>query len=119
MNVTTTSPQIISEEKYRQLEKIKTIGSTYMAASGLNDSTYDKEGRSHITALADYAMRLREQMKYINEHSFNNFQMKIGDENQKNGSFLLYSGSIVHVHVFLFTHRSEHRACGSGGHWCT
>ncbi|XP_016352990.1 adenylate cyclase type 6-like [Sinocyclocheilus anshuiensis] len=69
---------IISEEKYRQLEKIKTIGSTYMAASGLNDSTYDKEGRSHITALADYAMHLREQMKYINEHSFNNFQMKIG-----------------------------------------
>lgn len=87
MNVTTTSPQIISEEKYRQLEKIKTIGSTYMAASGLNDSTYDKEGRSHITALADYAMRLREQMKYINEHSFNNFQMKIGDENQKKRVF--------------------------------
>ncbi|XP_063064178.1 adenylate cyclase type 6 isoform X2 [Engraulis encrasicolus] len=70
--------EIISEEKYRQLEKIKTIGSTYMAASGLNDSTYDKEGRSHITALADYAMRLREQMAHINEHSFNNFQMKIG-----------------------------------------
>ncbi|XP_036390259.1 adenylate cyclase type 6 [Megalops cyprinoides] len=70
--------EIISEEKYKQLEKIKTIGSTYMAASGLNDSTYDKEGRSHILALADYAMRLREQMTYINEHSFNNFQMKIG-----------------------------------------
>ncbi|XP_078542039.1 adenylate cyclase type 6 [Lissotriton helveticus] len=70
--------EIISEEKFRQLEKIKTIGSTYMAASGLNDTTYDKEGRSHITALADYAMRLMEQMKYINEHSFNNFQMKIG-----------------------------------------
>ncbi|XP_058869202.1 adenylate cyclase type 6-like isoform X1 [Acipenser ruthenus] len=70
--------EIISEEKYRQLEKIKTIGSTYMAASGLNDSTYDKEAKSHIVALADYAMRLMEQMKYINEHSFNNFQMKIG-----------------------------------------
>nr|XP_014341272.1 PREDICTED: adenylate cyclase type 6 [Latimeria chalumnae] len=69
---------IISEEKYRQLEKIKTIGSTYMAASGLNDSTYDKKWKSHITALADYAMRLMDQMKYINEHSFNNFQMKIG-----------------------------------------
>ena len=64
--------------QFKQLEKIKTIGSTYMAASGLNDSTYDREGRSHILALADYAMRLREQMKYINEHSFNNFQMKIG-----------------------------------------
>uniref|UniRef100_A0A3B5L8M7 Adenylate cyclase type 6 n=1 Tax=Xiphophorus couchianus TaxID=32473 RepID=A0A3B5L8M7_9TELE len=70
--------EIISEERFRQLEKIKTIGSTYMAASGLNDTTYDREGRSHILALADYAMRLREQMKYINEHSFNNFQMKIG-----------------------------------------
>uniref|UniRef100_A0A8C6U8M7 adenylate cyclase n=1 Tax=Neogobius melanostomus TaxID=47308 RepID=A0A8C6U8M7_9GOBI len=70
--------EIISEERFRQLEKIKTIGSTYMAASGLNDSTYDREGKSHILALADYAMRLREQMKYINEHSFNNFQMKIG-----------------------------------------
>uniref|UniRef100_A0A8B9L544 adenylate cyclase n=1 Tax=Astyanax mexicanus TaxID=7994 RepID=A0A8B9L544_ASTMX len=70
--------EIISEDQFKQLEKIKTIGSTYMAASGLNDSTYDREGRSHILALADYAMRLREQMKYINEHSFNNFQMKIG-----------------------------------------
>uniref|UniRef100_A0A803TWP6 Adenylate cyclase type 6 n=1 Tax=Anolis carolinensis TaxID=28377 RepID=A0A803TWP6_ANOCA len=70
--------EIISDEPFKQLEKIKTIGSTYMAASGLNDSTYDREGRSHITALADYAMRLMEQMKYINEHSFNNFQMKIG-----------------------------------------
>uniref|UniRef100_A0A8C7KNB1 Adenylate cyclase type 6 n=1 Tax=Oncorhynchus kisutch TaxID=8019 RepID=A0A8C7KNB1_ONCKI len=70
--------EIISEDQFRQLEKIKTIGSTYMAASGLNDSTYDREGRSHILALADYAMRLKEQMKYINEHSFNNFQMKIG-----------------------------------------
>uniref|UniRef100_A0A8C6NM89 Adenylate cyclase type 6 n=1 Tax=Nothobranchius furzeri TaxID=105023 RepID=A0A8C6NM89_NOTFU len=69
--------EIISEERFRQLEKIKTIGSTYMAASGLNDSTYDRKG-SHILAMADYAMRLREQMKHINEHSFNNFQMKIG-----------------------------------------
>ncbi|XP_077583868.1 adenylate cyclase type 5 isoform X2 [Stigmatopora nigra] len=70
--------EIISEDNFRQLEKIKTIGSTYMAASGLNAGTYDKMGRSHIRALADYAMRLMEQMKYINEHSFNNFKMKIG-----------------------------------------
>lgn len=50
-----------------------------MVASGLNDSTYDKVGRSHIRALADYAMKLMDQMKYINEHSFNNFKMKIGE----------------------------------------
>lgn len=71
--------QIISEDRFRQLEKIKTIGSTYMAASGLNDSTYDKAGKTHIKALADFAMKLMDQMKYINEHSFNNFQMKIGE----------------------------------------
>lgn len=51
-----------------------------MAASGLNDSTYDRVGRTHIRALADYAMRLMDQMKYINEHSFNNFKMKIGKD---------------------------------------
>lgn len=71
--------QIISEDRFKQLEKIKTIGSTYMAASGLNDSTYDKAGKTHIKALADFAMKLMDQMKYINEHSFNNFQMKIGE----------------------------------------
>ena len=79
--------QIISEERFRQLEKIKTIGSTYMAASGLNASTYDQVGRSHITALADYAMRLMEQMKHINEHSFNNFQMKIGERARATAAF--------------------------------
>lgn len=93
--------QIISEEKYRQLEKIKTIGSTYMAASGLNDSTYDKEGRSHITALADYAMRLREQMKYINEHSFNNFQMKIGMEGKLREKMVtpIITADIFTIHI--------------------
>uniref|UniRef100_A0A8C4NLA0 adenylate cyclase n=1 Tax=Eptatretus burgeri TaxID=7764 RepID=A0A8C4NLA0_EPTBU len=70
--------EIISEDQFKQLEKIKTIGSTYMAASGLNDATYDRQGKSHITAMADYAMRLMEQMTHINEHSFNNFKMKIG-----------------------------------------
>jgi hypothetical protein len=51
-----------------------------MAASGLNDSTYDKAGKTHIKAIADFAMKLMDQMKYINEHSFNNFQMKIGEK---------------------------------------
>ena len=72
-----------------------------MAASGLNDSTYDKEGRSHITALADYAMRLREQMKYINEHSFNNFQMKIGKKKKKTVPFFQHEIQIFEKHKFL------------------
>lgn len=62
----------------RQLEKIKAISSTDMDASGLDDSTYDKLGKTHIKALADFAMKLMDQMKYINKHSFN-LQMKIYD----------------------------------------
>lgn len=65
-----------------------------MAASGLNDSTYDKAGRSHIRALADYAMRLMDQMKYINEHSFNNFKMKIGELQQKEGWLYCCPGTL-------------------------
>ncbi|XP_069908278.1 adenylate cyclase type 6 isoform X6 [Oryctolagus cuniculus] len=87
--------EIISEEQFRQLEKIKTIGSTYMAASGLNASTYDQVGRSHVTALADYAMRLMEQMKHINEHSFNNFQMKIGERGEPGHLAGLNMGPVV------------------------
>lgn len=84
--------QIISEDRFRQLEKIKTIGSTYMAASGLNDSTYDKVGKTHIKALADFAMKLMDQMKYINEHSFNNFQMKIGERGPREAEPRVRSG---------------------------
>ncbi|KOB69808.1 Adenylate cyclase type 6, partial [Operophtera brumata] len=28
--------------------------------------------------MADYALRLRKQIKYVNEHSFNNFRIRIG-----------------------------------------
>lgn len=32
----------------------------------------------HVTAMADYALRLREQLAVVNEHSFNNFRIRIG-----------------------------------------
>ncbi|XP_054644098.1 adenylate cyclase type 5 isoform X3 [Dunckerocampus dactyliophorus] len=104
--------EIISEEQFRQLEKIKTIGSTYMAASGLNDSTYDKAGRSHIRALADYAMRLMDQMKYINEHSFNNFKMKIGQMNSSSSS---NQQSITNQDLLIL--RPQHGSCCCRGDW--
>lgn len=89
-----------------------------MAASGLNDSTYDREGRSHILALADYAMRLREQMKYINEHSFNNFQMKIGEPKRIVicESTLLKWLRLSHSRV-VPPGRVEHGPGGGWGNW--
>ena len=57
---------------------MKNIGSTYMAASGLTDDTFDQENNTHVEALADYAFRIMNQLQHVNEHSFNNFKMKIG-----------------------------------------
>lgn len=60
------------------MEKIKTISTTYMAASGLTPATCDLRNKSHVAALADFALDLMDQLNFINEHSFNHFQMRIG-----------------------------------------
>jgi len=70
--------EILGEDQFKYIEKIKSTGSTYMAASGLTKSTCDMKNFNHVTAMADYALRLREQLDYVNEHSFNNFKIRIG-----------------------------------------
>ena len=45
---------------------------------GLTKATCDMKNFNHVTAMADYALRLREQLDYVNEHSFNNFKIRIG-----------------------------------------
>ncbi|KAE8742972.1 hypothetical protein FOCC_FOCC011402 [Frankliniella occidentalis] len=69
---------LLAEEKFHYIEKIKTTGATYMAAAGLTPSTCDTQGLKHVTAMADFALRIREQLEYVNEHSFNNFRIRIG-----------------------------------------
>ena len=32
----------------------------------------------HVDAMAQYALRIRQQLNYVNEHSFNNFKIRIG-----------------------------------------
>ena len=68
----------MQEAEFRQIEKIKTIGSTYMAASGLTAGSNHPD-MSHAVALANYAFALKRQIAYVNEHSFNNFKMRIGE----------------------------------------
>ncbi|KAE9537423.1 hypothetical protein AGLY_006446 [Aphis glycines] len=70
--------ELLSEPRFQCIEKIKSTGATYMAASGLTRHTCDSKQYSHVTAMADYALRLREQLAYVNEHSFNNFRIRIG-----------------------------------------
>ncbi|XP_061719175.1 adenylate cyclase type 5-like isoform X2 [Cydia pomonella] len=70
--------EILAEDQFKYIEKIKSTGATYMAASGLTASTRDLRGYRHVTAMADYALRLRDQLQYVNEHSFNSFRIRIG-----------------------------------------
>ncbi|GMT17702.1 hypothetical protein PFISCL1PPCAC_8999 [Pristionchus fissidentatus] len=67
--------QILDEPEFSTIEKIKTISTTYMAASGLREKV---EGSKHVVEIARFAMRLLRKIKEINEHSFNNFNLRIG-----------------------------------------
>lgn len=46
--------------------------------SGLTQSTCDMIEYKHVTAMADYALRLKELLEEVNEHSFNHFRIRIG-----------------------------------------
>ncbi|KAF8770565.1 adenylate cyclase type 5-like [Argiope bruennichi] len=70
--------EILSEEQFSCIEKIKTTGYTYMAASGLTASTVDLVNYTHVTRMADFALRLKDQLDYVNVHSFNNFKIRVG-----------------------------------------
>lgn len=50
----------------------------YYLHTGLTDSTCDLVDFRHVTAMADYAMQLFNKIEEVNEHSFNNFRMRIG-----------------------------------------
>ena len=45
--------------------------------SGLADQTSTIDNM-HVDAMANYALRIREQLNYVNEHSFNNFKIRVG-----------------------------------------
>lgn len=70
--------ELLAEEQFKYIEKIKSTGATYMAASGLTRNTCDMRDYKHVTAMADYALRIRKQLADVNEHSFNNFRMRVG-----------------------------------------
>ncbi|KAG5668068.1 hypothetical protein PVAND_016024 [Polypedilum vanderplanki] len=70
--------ELMSQNRFSSIEKIKSTGSTYMAASGLTKYTCDKLEFSHVNAMIDYALELFQKVVNVNEHSFNNFRMRVG-----------------------------------------
>ncbi|XP_038116200.1 adenylate cyclase type 6 isoform X1 [Culex quinquefasciatus] len=69
---------LLALDRFRHVEKIKTTGSTYMAASGLTLDSCDTAEFGHVVAMLDYALELFQKITDVNEHSFNNFRMRIG-----------------------------------------
>lgn len=69
--------EILGQERFQCIEKIKTTGATYMAASGLTEKTSYADNQ-HVLAIVEYALAIRDQLQYVNVHCFNNFQMRIG-----------------------------------------
>ncbi|XP_018605232.1 adenylate cyclase type 2-like isoform X2 [Scleropages formosus] len=76
--------QLLSKPKFSGVEKIKTIGSTYMAAAGLSgtlgqENNQDKEKQqAQIGIMVEFAIALMGKLDGINRHSFNSFRLRVG-----------------------------------------
>ncbi|XP_034533153.1 adenylate cyclase type 2-like [Notolabrus celidotus] len=76
--------ELLSKPKFCTVEKIKTIGSTYMAAAGLRQTPVGDETKkvemsySHVRSMVEFAIALMGKLEFINTHSFNNFKLRIG-----------------------------------------
>uniref|UniRef100_A0A8C3HUJ4 Adenylate cyclase type 1 n=1 Tax=Chrysemys picta bellii TaxID=8478 RepID=A0A8C3HUJ4_CHRPI len=73
--------ELLDKECYKDIEKIKTIGSTYMAAVGLVPTTGTKAKKSvdsHLSTLADFAIEMFDVLDEINYQSYNDFVLRVG-----------------------------------------
>ncbi|XP_056881702.1 adenylate cyclase type 7 isoform X2 [Takifugu flavidus] len=76
--------ELLSKPKFSGVEKIKTIGSTYMAAAGLSgtpgqENNQDKERQqAQIGIVVEFAIAMIGKLDGINRHSFNNFRLRVG-----------------------------------------
>lgn len=76
--------QLLELPQFQDIIKIKTIGSTYMGASGLNPSRQVKPEDpiivrwAHLALLVEFALELKKALQSINEQSFNHFVLKVG-----------------------------------------
>ncbi|XP_043192777.1 adenylate cyclase type 2-like [Amphibalanus amphitrite] len=72
--------KLLLKPKYSGVEKIKTIGSTYMAAAGLQPGQ-EKDRAKHehnVITLVEFATALMAALDSINRESFQNFKLRTG-----------------------------------------
>ncbi|XP_071455544.1 adenylate cyclase type 8 [Hetaerina americana] len=78
--IITDFDELLDEPRFQTIEKVKTVGATYMAASGLNPSLKgaDEDELEHLTALVDFAIAMKQRLDDVNKHSFNSFRLRVG-----------------------------------------
>lgn len=59
--------ELLSRKEFQCVEKIKTIGSTFMAASGLDNYYRDDGSNSHVNALMEFAMAMQDVVAAFNK----------------------------------------------------
>ncbi|XP_032880976.1 adenylate cyclase type 3 [Amblyraja radiata] len=80
---------LLEQPQFQTITKIKTIGSTYMAASGLIPEPSPGPGTrevplcardrwQHLADLTEFALAMKVALMNINYQSFNNFMLRIG-----------------------------------------
>ncbi|XP_033754490.1 adenylate cyclase type 2-like isoform X1 [Pecten maximus] len=74
--------QLLYLTEFSTVEKIKTIGSTYMAATGLQPGRENimdpTERRNNIVTMTTFALRMMKRLDEINTHTLNQFKLRIG-----------------------------------------
>ncbi|KAK3863597.1 hypothetical protein Pcinc_030650, partial [Petrolisthes cinctipes] len=72
--------KLLQKPKYSLVEKIKTIGSTYMVASGLHPGKEEAQDRTErcLVLLVEFALALAAVLDAINKESFQNFKLRVG-----------------------------------------
>ena len=72
--------------EFSSLEKIKVIGSTYMAACGLQPGRrseddarfYERDVVENVSTLASFAAAMFDKIDVINKETYQDFQLRIG-----------------------------------------
>lgn len=70
--------ELLDEPQFSCIEKIKTVGACYMAASGLNPKEEAKDSGEHICALVEFAFSMKDRLEDVNKHSYNHFYLRVG-----------------------------------------
>ncbi|XP_053697549.1 adenylyl cyclase 78C [Sabethes cyaneus] len=72
---------LLEEPRFATVEKIKTVGATYMAASNLcsgNKTKVDEKDEEAVCDLVEFALAMRQKLQEVNKDAFNTFQLRVG-----------------------------------------